>query len=134
MLFTPSYQTVPKSDHHDAGQQMDFQILPGRQPMPSAEEEKAQQSTGHHLTDSQKQKWGNVHYPHPHGKVGGSPDNAHGRQGQIGPPLFFHQYRCSVIGKGKDSTWYRYIGTAVFVDRKSTRLNSSHVKISYAVF
>src|SRR5690606_39981348 len=33
--------------------------------------------------------------------------------------------------------WYRvkrYIETVLPVDRKSTRLNSSHVKISYAVF
>src|SRR5690606_40840711 len=28
----------------------------------------------------------------------------------------------------------RVLGEAYFIDRKSTRLNSSHVKISYAVF
>src|SRR5690606_40932463 len=29
---------------------------------------------------------------------------------------------------------YRKVSTVICVDRKSTRLNSSHVKISYAVF
>ena len=36
--------------------------------------------------------------------------------------------------EGRDMGIYVYIQLIHFVDRKSTRLNSSHITISYAVF
>src|SRR5690606_39939170 len=57
-----------------------------------------------------------------------------------------HPYRWTTIGDpehimaAKDEEFEQFYNTfyvpnnAVLVDRKSTRLNSSHVKISYAVF
>src|SRR5690606_40858101 len=36
--------------------------------------------------------------------------------------------------KALDGTWERHKAISHNIDRKSTRLNSSHVKISYAVF
>src|SRR5690606_39354706 len=44
----------------------------------------------------------------------------------------FHQIQATGhadLFQAEDGSWW-----AVFLDRKSTRLNSSHVKISYAVF
>src|SRR2546426_5025785 len=35
---------------------------------------------------------------------------------------------------GQESTWAAAITTSIATDRKSTRLNSSHLVISYAVF
>src|SRR5690606_40609822 len=42
------------------------------------------------------------------------------------------QYSCKA--KGNLLPWHAFRGTQANKDRKSTRLNSSHVKISYAVF
>src|SRR5690606_40961367 len=46
-------------------------------------------------------------------------------------------YRRGLTNKGKaivNGKLYNQVGTVTMEDRKSTRLNSSHVKISYAVF
>src|SRR3989442_4240643 len=51
-----------------------------------------------------------------------SPADAGGARADVGP------HRPLVGGHG------RQFGARVFGDRKSTRLNSSHVRISYAVF
>src|SRR5690606_41857224 len=54
--------------------------------------------------------------------------------------LSLHDALPILIGKGKEEGLKRLAETlgvgeqVVFTDRKSTRLNSSHVKISYAVF
>src|SRR5690606_39381478 len=62
----------------------------------------------------------------------------------IGPELTYPIYRNGTIGRAKDdlegtvpvlNDLLQDIGGISYVsDRKSTRLNSSHVKISYAVF
>src|SRR5690606_40695618 len=52
-----------------------------------------------------------------------------------------HWRQRNQVTKSEPATWWKYycpsvscIRLAVTIDRKSTRLNSSHVKISYAVF
>src|SRR5690606_40227610 len=40
----------------------------------------------------------------------------------------------SAYGGGKATCCWKIVGEQLEIDRKSTRLNSSHVKISYAVF
>src|SRR5690606_41931296 len=47
-------------------------------------------------------------------------------------PFSFYTGYCTVTSSSTTSTSYKIIGFST--DRKSTRLNSSHVKISYAVF
>src|SRR2546427_7640201 len=57
---------------------------------------------------------------------------------QIGIKPFLHAFgfdRAFERAQGEDSATARYLQVhAVFADRKSTRLNSSHSQISYAVF
>src|SRR5438445_1002216 len=52
--------------------------------------------------------------------------------------LFRSRHACSRAGPGqrpgRACPWVRRLGPAVDLDRKSTRLNSSHANISYAVF
>src|SRR3712207_7398227 len=40
----------------------------------------------------------------------------------------------SLTGLFTPARWLRDLGTSAWLDRKSTRLNSSHANISYAVF
>src|SRR5690554_5920725 len=44
--------------------------------------------------------------------------------------------RCKILGVSRSTIYYKPKGESALneVDRKSTRLNSSHVRISYAVF
>src|SRR5690625_7035706 len=51
----------------------------------------------------------------------------HGADGLVGPPLDHWAKRSFIAGRLPDTP-------ENLVDRKSTRLNSSHVAISYAVF
>src|SRR5204863_6928961 len=41
---------------------------------------------------------------------------------------------CRRYPDGREFSWYSTRGNGFRIDRKSTRLNSSHVEISYAVF
>src|SRR5690606_29181498 len=63
----------------------------------------------------------------------GDVDNLWARRGHDGPVLCFAGHT-DVVPAGPGSQWDTSPFTPEIRDRKSTRLNSSHVKISYAVF
>src|SRR3712207_7196875 len=50
------------------------------------------------------------------------------------PPSALLQVLCSHSASLSNLLWQTHFGLSVSADRKSTRLNSSHANISYAVF
>src|SRR5437870_4745233 len=52
----------------------------------------------------------------------------------LGDTVFFESTRAIGVGRAMTISTTYPLGAAEIVDRKSTRLNSSHVAISYAVF
>src|SRR5690606_40830927 len=72
-------------------------------------------------------KWTCVVFHHPIFSTKTTRDNK--RMRETFKPLF-DRYKVDLVLQGHDHTYAR----GMKKDRKSTRLNSSHVKISYAVF
>src|SRR5699024_12607056 len=67
-------------------------------------------------------------------KRGLPPTEAYARTGELTPPGMTDLARSNRASEAGTGVGWRLLITGTHRDRKSTRLNSSHVSISYAVF